>query len=350
MNKKRQKDFLKFLVDFPSQIKKAKTMVEEILPLSIDAESIQSIVLLGMGGSAIAGNIFAGYAGSQLRVPFLVNRNYSIPAFVDENTLVIASSYSGNTEETLSAVSQALERKAKLLVISSGGKLGEIAAKNSLPWIRLPEGYPPRQAFGYSFFALLHLMDEMNFVKPDKKELSESIKVAEHILQKQHPDHGETKHIAYEIAQGFYKKVPVIYAGAEWMHPVAVRIQNQLHENGKSLAFSNVLPEMNHNEIVGWELNNDLTKQFSILFLRDQHEHPRIKKRIEITHSIISKYCDTVIELYPEGETKLARIISMIYLGDWISYYLSILYDKDPMAIKNIDYLKKELSKLKENV
>lgn len=345
MNKKQQKEFLKFLEDFPAQIRNGQKLVENILPLKLDKNHFQNIVVLGMGGSAIAGDILAGYVLDQLDIPILINRNYHLPSYVSHKSLVIASSYSGNTEETLQAVEEAIEKKCTIITITSGGKLGEIAKEKGFPWIQLPEGYPPRQAFGFSFFSLLHFFRSIGWIEVNENELKEALNVAEHILEKQHPGNKGKKHISFDVANSLYKKIPIIYTGCPWLYGVARRIQNQFHENSKVLSFSNVLPEMNHNEIVGWEMDSSLLQNLGVIFLRDENEESKMGKRMEITHRLIAQNCNTIVELYPEGKSRLAKITSLIYLGDWISYYLSILYDKDPKEIKNIDLLKNELSR-----
>ncbi|GAB4190187.1 MAG: bifunctional phosphoglucose/phosphomannose isomerase [Calditrichia bacterium] len=343
MNKQKQKLFLKYLEDFPVQAEKALEMVNAVEEISYDSSNIRYIVILGMGGSAIAGDLLAAYTESQLEIPVVVIRNYHLPAYVNENSLVIASSYSGNTEETLSAFNEALERKCMTMVISSGGELGELAKQKGLPWITLPEGFPPRQALGYSFFSLLFVLDKMGIIKVNKNDVNETVTLLKDILFRQHPDHGDKKHISYNIAEAIYKHIPVIYTGVSAYYPIARRIQNQLHENAKVLAFSNVIPEMNHNEIVGWDYDKKILNQFSVLFLRDENEDGQIQKRVNITKDIIHKKSSSVIELYPEGKSLLAKMFSLIYQGDWISYYLAVLCDKDPAEIKNIDYLKSKL-------
>lgn len=343
MHRKKQNEFLALLEEFPLQLQKASELVKAVLPFPYEGMPISSIVFAGMGGSAIAGDLILGYGFDQLQMPFLIHRGYSLPSFVNEITLVIVSSYSGNTEETLHAFKRAEENHAKILVITSGGKLGELAIQKKYPVILLPQNYPPRQTLGYTFFSLIHLFRRLGWITLEEKDIEEAIKVAELIQEKQHPKQGGKKHISLEIAQSFHKKIPVIYSACPWLAPVARRIRNQIHENAKILAFSNELPEMNHNEIVGWEMEPSLLDHMAVCFIRDNDEPEHMKRRVEFTHQLIQKHCPMVAELYPEGSSRLAKMISLIALGDWISYYLAVLNDRDPFEIKYIDMLKNYL-------
>jgi glucose/mannose-6-phosphate isomerase len=339
-----QSNFVKFIKHLPLQIGETQKIVEQ-LDLGKLTGNYQKIVLLGMGGSAIAGDLLSSYLHNELTIPVLVNRNYSLPKFVDNQSFIIASSYSGNTEETLSSFGSALERKCPLVVQTSGGKLGELSRKNNIPVIPIPEGFPPRQALGYMFFNTLHLLSKLELIQSRKKDINETIKILERISDQNDPKKTRGDNLSNHIAQKLYKKIPIVYTASEIMHPVTTRWRNQFNENSKMLSFNNVFPELNHNEIVGWEGDKDLLQIFSVLFLRDQDESPRNKKRLEITRSILRKNKISRFEVFPEGKSSLSRMFSLIYLGDWISYYLALLYGKDPIEIDNIDHLKNELSK-----
>lgn len=341
-----QSNFIKFLRHLPEQIKDAEKIIMETHFEDLPGE-YNKIVLLGMGGSAIAGNFLASYLSRELAIPLLVNRNYFLPKFVDQKTLVIASSYSGNTEETLSAARQALERKATLIAQTSGGELKEIAETEGIPVINVPDGFPPRQALGYMFFTSLLTLVKIGLIKSRKKEINETRSVLKNIREHNDPEKNRRRNLSSHIAQELYNKVPIVYTAASMFQPLVVRWRNQFNENSKMLAFSNVFPELNHNEIVGWQANKSLLRCFSVLFLRDAAEYPRNKKRLEITRDIFRKNKIPVFEVFSEGKSDLARMFSLIYMGDWVSYHLALLYKKDPIQITNIDYLKNELSKFK---
>jgi glucose/mannose-6-phosphate isomerase len=340
-------NFYKFICDFPNQINKSAILLKGLKLKSIGTQ-FDSIVLNGMGGSAIAGDLLAAYLKHDLTIPFFVNRNYNLPDFVGQNTLVIYCSYSGNTEETLFSFNTAIEKKAHLIAITSGGKLAKLTEQYKIPFIKIPGGYPPRQALGYMYFPLLHLLHRLGLVKIKQKDIDETIEVTKELRQRNHPDKDYSHHLSNHLAQQLYRKVPIIYCAADVLAPVVIRWRNQFNENSKVLAFSNILPELNHNEIMGWEAPREILRNFHIIFLRDPSEFPRNKKRLEITKEIFHGNHLPVAEIFGEGKSLLSRIFSLIYIGDWVSYYLALFYDKDPYKIESINYLKEKLSKYKE--
>jgi glucose/mannose-6-phosphate isomerase len=341
-------DFYKFICDFPNQISKSASFLKSLKLNSLGTE-FDSIVLNGMGGSAIAGDLLAAYLKSDLSIPFFVNRNYNLPDFVGQKTLVIYCSYSGNTEETLFSFKTAIEKKAQLVAITSGGQLEKLTKKYKIPLIKIPEGFPPRQALGYMYFPLLHLLHNLRLVKVKHKDIDETIEVIKELRQRNHPEKDYSHHLSNHLARQLYKKVPIMYCAADVLAPVVVRWRNQFNENSKVLAFSNILPELNHNEIMGWEAPQEILRNFHIIFLRDPSEFPRNKKRLEITKEIFHRNHLPVAEIFGEGKSLLSRIFSLIYIGDWVSYYLALIYDKDPYIIESINYLKEKLSKYKED-
>jgi glucose/mannose-6-phosphate isomerase len=338
--------FYKFICDLPEQIAKAPAFLEH-LPLQINPADYDKIILNGMGGSAIAGDLLSAYLQSELKIPFIINRNYNLPAYVDKKTLVLSCSYSGDTEETLQATDLALSRKATVIGLASGGKLMKVFKRRKKPFIQIPEGYPPRQALGYLFFPLLYLMQHNGFVKPKLEEIRETIRILENIREKNNPKITQAHNLTNHIAQKLYNKIPILYSASEFLTPVLTRWRNQFNENSKVLAFSNIFPELNHNEIMGWEASQDLTSNFNILILRDKTETARNQKRLLITREILQNKKIPIFEVYSEGKSTLARMFSLIYIGDWISYYLSLLYDKDPLVIGSIQKLKDALSNYK---
>jgi len=339
-------NFIAFLKDFPDQ---PVSVVKQMKNYSIDLDvsGIQNIVFVGMGGSAIAGDILASYARDELKVPVSVNRDYTLPSYVGKETLLIASSYSGNTEETLSAIKYGLRRGAKMVGITSGGELEAICKKRGHPFVNVVEGYPPRQALGHMFFSQLLVLDKLGFIKVKKKDINETIEILNELSARYDPNETQGNNLANHVAQSIYHAVPVVYSGVSHLDPVTVRWQNQFNENSKTMAFSNVFPEMNHNEIIGWEGLPDVMQHFRVIFLRDKEENPRTAQRIKITKSILKKKNILFGEVFSNGESRLARLFSMIYTGDWASYYLAMLNEKDPLTIASIDLLKKKLSELK---
>ncbi|RMG65522.1 MAG: bifunctional phosphoglucose/phosphomannose isomerase [Calditrichaeota bacterium] len=336
-------NFIAFLNDFPSQLQKSRTSVEAFAP-SFRAEGIGQLVFCGMGGSAIAGDLLAGLYSDRLSLPVTVVRDYVLPAYVGAQSLVFACSYSGNTEETLAATIAALERGATVVGVSSGGKLADLCREKGLPHLSLPEGFPPRQALGYLFFTLLFALEKIGLVEVDDRSLEETTSLLEQLREWFSPAGSVGHNLANHLAQSLYKGIPLIYTGAPYLHAVGVRWRNQLNENAKSMAFSNVFPEMNHNEIMGFEGVPETISPLRVILLRDREEHPRVQKRFQIVKKLLREKNVPTSEVFSEGESRLARVMSLVYIGDWVSYYVAMLYEKDPIDIKSIDYLKAELA------
>ncbi len=335
--------FLKFIQALPEQITHAPAFLVN-LPLKELRKDYRSIVVLGMGGSAIAGDLLAGYLQDELSIPILVNRNYSLPAYVNEHSLVIACSYSGNTEETLNGVQEALKRHATLVFVSSNGALLKMGQEEGIPSIHIPEGYPPRQALGYMFFVLLHLFQRLGLISDKSKEIEETVHILENMNHRFAPGESHGQNLPNHIAQKLFNRIPLIYSASEELYAVGYRWCTQLNENAKTLAFHNNLPELNHNEIMGWEAPRKILSNLCVVFLRSNREMSRNLTRVKITRDILRKHEVPVFEIFSEGESKLARMFSLIFIGDWVSYYLASMYGKDPLVIENIDFLKEQLS------
>ncbi len=344
MKKLDKSNFYKFLENFPVQITDSERIIKESKLPSFDLNKIKQIIISGMGGSAIAGDILASYLEKQLTVPLIINRKEFLPAYVSEKTLVIISSNSGNTTETLAAYKQALEKNAQVLIITSGGELKQEAEEKNIALLQIPSGYPPRQAFGYAFFTLLFQFNQWGWIKLEKKEIDDVKTTVKTLLKRNLPAKSNKNSLSFNIARTIYKKIPIFYTATSWLEPVLTRWRNQINENTKSLAFSKGMPEMNHNEIVGWEMDYPANDNLVVIFLKDLNVKGERKKRLKLTREIIAKKCQNIVDVFPDGKTELGQMIGMIYLGDWVSYYLAMFYDKDPINIKNIDYLKSKLS------
>ena len=344
-----QSKFFQFICELPNQISEAAKLIKGIDLKSL-SQKYDQIVLTGMGGSAIAGDLLKYYLRDELEIPFIINRNYSLPNFVNRKTMVFACSYSGNTEETLNSARMAIKRGATIIGLSSGGALEKLLQEHNLTVIKIPSGYPPRQALGYMFFPLLNLIQHLGLISPKTEDIHETVTVLEEIRKRSDPTKLYDHNLSNLIAKKLYKKIPVIYTATEFLYPVVTRWRNQFNENSKVLAFSNVLPELNHNEIMGWEAPPEVLNNFNILFLRDEAEFSRNRKRLEISKDIFQKNHVPIFEVFSEGTSLLARIFSLIYIGDWVSYYLALLYKKDPIKIDSIQRLKDTLSEIKDDV
>lgn len=302
----------------------------------------RQVVVTGLGGSAIGGDILRTFAAAQARIPILVNRDYELPAFVGQDTLVLAVSYSGNTEETLSSYEQACRAGADVLVVSSGGKLSAQAAHDGWTVLPVPGGLVPRAASGYLFAPMALAMQSLGIIQGARSGLDETagvLKQMRTVLGDQ--ENSPARHIAEQLKD----RIPVIWGSSSHTEVAAMRWKGQINENAKAPAYFNILPELNHNEIVGFEVPPALLKQMVVVILCDEHDHPRVKKRIEISRRMIEDRVAAVLEINAQGESFLARLYSLAYAGDWVSYYLALAYGLDPTPVTAIDYLKGELAK-----
>ncbi|MCM8767424.1 MAG: bifunctional phosphoglucose/phosphomannose isomerase [Candidatus Omnitrophica bacterium] len=308
-------------------------------PLPEIGKNFEKIIFTGMGGSAIAGDIIKVLIEDTTEIPVFVIRDYSLPKYVDFKTLVIAESYSGNTEETISSYKIANEKKCLIICISSNGEIEKIANLNHNLFIKIPSGMPPRCAFGYLFFPVYKFFVQMNILPPLEKKFFEKIEkwVNDFSLYSKNNK-------AVEIANKIHKNILLLYSENRF-YPGILRWKTQIAENSKSFSFINVLPEMNHNEIMSFYFPKLLLKRLIVLFIISGIENERIKKRIEITSNIISQKVKEVLKLNIEGETLLEKLIYLIILGDWVSYYLAILNKVDPTEIEEIKILKEEMKK-----
>jgi len=307
-------------------------------------KNIKNLLITGLGGSAIGGDLLSSYLSDKMRVPIFVNRNYTVPRWVNNKTLVVAVSYSGNTEETLSAFNQAVSKKAKVACLTSGGKLDEYARQNNIPVCRLSQGYPPRTALGYLFVPVLILFQKLRFVSNCTRAINETITLLSGLSRSYGPERLVENNPAKQLALKFANKVVFIIGVQDSTSVVALRWKCQLNENAEVFAVSNALPEMNHNEIVGWGGQMpDILKQIHVLFLSDSKDNPQIKRRMEITRNIMSAHACSADVISSEGQSDLARLMSLIYLGDFVSIYMAFLSNLDPTPVKLITRLKNEL-------
>jgi len=310
---------------------------------------IHQVVLTGLGGSAIGGDFARCLMDQFGSVPMVVNRDYTLPGWVGPNTLVIAASYSGNTEETLSAYAQAREAGAQRAVITSGGKLAALAVQDGIPATIVPGGQPPRSATGYMFFPLMLLLINLGLLDSGLAEQTdETIKLIEAMALRLGPTVPSEQNAAKQLAIALAGKLPVIYGSQGVRGAVAMRWKGQFNENAKQAAFANVLPEQNHVEALAWVTARKQAGNWAVIFLRDPAElteSPRIARRVEITKELVGKETPTH-EVWAEGKAFLARMFSLIYFADFVTVYAAILNEVCPTDMATLDYLKAELAKL----
>jgi len=329
------------IAGFADQLEEAASIpLPENIPYS--SNEINNIIFCGMGGSAIGGDLLNAYYRTELIVPLIVNRNYTLPNFVSSDSLVIISSYSGNTEETLSAYMAAQEAGAKVIGISSNGELSELMSDNKLPWIKIPGGMQPRAALGYSFIPMARLLNKMDLAGLKVQEdIEETITSVRSMTQQYQSDGSEN--LAFEIAQSIVGKVPIIYTDPE-LAVTGIRWKGQLAENAQMLAFTNELPEMNHNEVVGWSQQPEFYKQTALVWLRDDQAHEQVQRRAEITGELLAEYPSERFIVFTQGKGWMTRLFSLIHLGDWISLYTALLEGVDPTPVDRISLLKSRLA------
>lgn len=325
----------KLITDFPQNITDALNIAAKVA-LRPAKNPIHNVVICGMGGSGIGGKLVAQWIQSECPVPVFSFQDYHLPAFVGKNSLVIGSSYSGNTEETLIAIEEAHQRGAHIVSICSGGHLQQFCADNDYDCIVVPGGNPPRTAVGFSIVQLTAIFIQLGLA--NAQHIAEIESGRQLILAELDTIHAEAK----TIAQFLHGKVPVVYAGASY-DAVSVRAKQQFNENSKELCWQHVIPEMNHNELVGWGGGDD---RFAALFLQTGDLIPRNQRRFDISVELVSAKTKNIHITYAKGNNQIERSLYLIHLVDWASLYLSNLKNGDPMEIRVIDYLKDELSKL----
>ncbi len=301
----------------------------------------KNIVYSGMGGSSLAALLSETWPGYD--VPFHVVRNYDIPSFVNQDTLFIACSYSGNTEETLSSIEQAKAKGARICVIAGGGKLTEFAENNGYPVLVLPKAEQPRYAVLYNLKALVAILDGYGILKDDdlQKELSETEEFLKTVSQRWRATVPTAQNLAKQIAHEAIGKSAVIYAGPN-LAPAAYKWKISFNENAKQVAWWNQYPEFNHNEFMGWT-EQPTIKPYCVIDLRSNLDHPRIQKRFEVTSRLLSGKRPDPIVVNAEGDTVLAQLLFIVMLGDFVTIYTGLLNGVNPAPVVLIEKFKKEL-------
>ena len=323
-----------YVRDYTSHLRQAVEIGRKA-SFKVPERTFQNIVVTGLGGSGIGGTIISQLLEKDLKVPMLVNNDYSLPGFVGEDTLVIVSSYSGNTEETLSALDIAIARGAEIACVSAGGKVIDLAIEKSFNYIQIPWGIPPRGSFGMNSPQLFYVLKEYGFI--DMSFEKELLNAADSIDQHEESMQAEAKVIAEKIDG----TIPIIYSDAAYAG-VSIRLRQQINENAKMLCWHHVFPEMNHNELVGWAGGDN---RFSVIMMRTGADHLRTQMRMNLCKAIFAKHTDTVCEMHAKGDTVIERSYYLIHLGDWVSVILADMNGVDAIEVDVIDYLKGELAK-----
>jgi glucose/mannose-6-phosphate isomerase len=335
-------DMYRRVEQLPEQMEDAWNLAGQVeLPDSF--RSVRSIVVAGMGGSAIGGSLVEAYGSEEMPVPFAVWRGYGLPAYADENTLVIAVSYSGNTEETLSGLIEARERGCKLMAISTNGQVMEFANTWQVPLMTFRYEAQPRATLGYLFTPLVRIVERLGFLPAQNRAFDEALRVAREANEQWGSGVPTGSNLAKQMAAECANRTVVVY-GAQYLSAVARRWKTQLNENSKNWAFWEEFPELNHNAIVGYEYPASFPDSVHLVMLSGSHLHERIRIRMDVTRRLLERFNISYRVAEARGDGRLAQMFSLIALGDYVSYYLALLNGADPTTIEPINFLKKSLA------
>lgn len=324
------------VAQFPKQIADAiEIALKSALSFDVN-KKFDHVVICGMGGSGMGGQMVCKLFASQSPIPIVLVQDYELPAFVNEKSLVIGSSYSGSTEETLSAMKEAIKRNSTIIGISSGGELIQLCKDHQFDYIRLPGGNPPRTMLAFSLIQLMHILSRAKIIDQNAIEKAKSCR---YLLNSELIT---IKDEAKRLAQHLFEKQGVLYSdvGSE---PVLTRAQQQFNENSKQLVWHNVVPEMNHNELVGWGGGND---HYAVVFFESQFLSQRTQLRIRLSKEIIGEKTKNMISIEGKGKSLMEEYFYFVHIVDWASLFLAELNQRDPFEIKVIDYLKSALKKV----
>lgn len=323
--------FLDVLTNFPRQLRQALKLKAE------PSRQPKSVVVAGMGGSALGGQLVADLVRDHLPMPLIVHRDYSLPEFVDETSLVIAVSYSGNTEETISAVESAIKRGSEIVTISSGGKLTELAESHGISHICIPRGLQPRMAWAYLSLPLINILVAAEHLQLRVEGLVELIDGLAHEYQPQRVNP------TIQMASALHGLIPWYCSGSS-TSILAYKWKVNTNENAKQLAFSSCLPEFNHNEMIGWRSPEESIKRLALVFLRTDYEGENVAKRIEITKDFLREEPGEILEFRAPGRTKIEQVFAAVYAGDFVSYYLAMLNRENPWPVDAVECFKDRLA------
>ena len=331
------------LAKFPDQIKESLVIAESIERFNF--LKIDNVILAGMGASAIPGDILVSLFRDKLDVPLIINREYDLPKWANKDTLVICISYSGNTIETLSSFKIASQKKCKIICISTGGKLQELAEKRGVPFVKIPAGIQPRTATAYLLFPSMIFLKKLGLIKTTiDSDIDETITVLQDFVTMNKKIVSEETNLANQLAKKIFSSIPQMYGWGIYS-PIAMRWRHQFNENSKLIARAELVPECNHNDIVGWPSNPEISKHFSCILFRDKDEESiQMTTRLNFMRDLFYNTACNVIEVFPKGKSQLAKMMYLLCLGDFTSCYLAVLRGIDPSPVDIISELKKRLA------
>lgn len=326
----------------PEQIKEATRLALDFL---LPKFYPRSVVIAGMGGSAIGGDLLRALLLYESPVPIFVCRERRLPAWVGLDTLVLAVSYSGNTSETLEAYNEAREKGALVIAYSTGGELARLAKENKGCHFLIPGGLAPRAAIGFSFIPLLVTLWRLGLIKPKTGELNEAGALLEKSRESWKEKVETQANAAKQCATTLHGYIPLIYGSNPGTEIVALRWKCQFNENSKIIAVSNTFPELCHNELVGWGGKGVLHNRLAVIMLREREDPPSYQRQIDLARCVLNKQAKLLREIWAEGHSQLSRIFYLLYFGDYVSLYLSWLLGENPTPVEVLEWLKEELAK-----
>ena len=335
-------DMYGVISNMPDQIREAVKLAEDF-SVNIDAGSISSILFAGMGGSAIGGDLVRSILEDECKLPISVVRNYKLPVWAGESTLTLVSSYSGNTEETLSAYKDALKKGCKIICLTTGGKLQELADNDDVPVLIIPAGLPPRGAIAYSSIPWLLIFASLGIISDSSNEIAAMASDLEKVIKDYGNYDSAQDNLPLTVARKAVGRIPLIYISTGSFSVIGKRWANQIQENAKMLAYTNELPEMNHNEIMGWHLIGLSKESVLPIFIISNSYHPRVSLRFDITSKLVEEKSGEVVRIKPTGDKLIIQLFSLIVMGDFISYYLSLLNNINPEPVDIINEIKEQL-------
>jgi len=343
-------DMYSLMIEFPRDLKRAFEEASRVdIPdevkvagKTIRYQEPKEVIVCGMGGSSIGGEIVRDYVWDKIKISYRVVRGYHLPASVDSCSLVFVVSYSGNTEETLSCLREAIEREAMVVGITSNGEMERILTKVNAPLFKVKKGYPPRAAVAFLTAPIFTVLEKMNLIKIDSSELEETFNILSKLREKLDVSSPLGENPAKRLALGLYGTLPFVYSYTPYSS-IGLRFKTQLNENCKIHAKFEELPELDHNEIMGWYDVTIPNHFLSVVFLRGPEEEDTIRARVEFLYDILVKKKIRVFNVVAEGTTRLASMLSLLYICDMATFYLAILRGIDPLPVQLISELKKFL-------
>ena len=338
-------EMLKAVENFSKQIKESKDIVDSAEISRV--YKVDNIIISGMGASAISGDIIQSLYRERSDIPIFVTRQYDLPKWANKNTLVLSQSYSGNTEETLSTFKHAYQKHCKIIGTSSGGKLQEYCEKRQVPHIEIPSGFQPRAATGYMLFSLIYALNKTGVITHDmESEIKETIELVEDFSKHNNRNVFEKENLSKQITKKIVNKIPRIY-GWDFYIPIAKRWCTQFNENSKIISSFYEASEASHNDIVGWSMNPEASKNYSCIIFRDREDESRhISAHLNFMKELFEGVAGAFIEIPVFGKKRLAKMMYLMQLGDFVSCYLAILRKTDPTPVSVIIELKEKLAKL----